>query len=90
MVHGRQHSAVAACAAPGVDPEWFWPESPDPLPSDADWLDMQRALALCALCTATESCRALFWTQRDDAGGIWFGTTQGQRARARVMKGRAA
>lgn len=90
MVRGTQRDGRAACAMPGVDPEWWWPVSPDPVPSDSDWPDVQRALALCALCTATEYCRALFATQRDDDGGIWFGTTEGQRARARSQEGQAA
>lgn len=72
-----------ACAAPDVDPEWFWPVSPDPSPADSDWPAVQQALALCAACPAAESCRALLLSQRTDAGGIWFGTTEAQRAQAR-------
>lgn len=80
----------AACAATGVDPEWWWPESPDPVASDSEWAGVQRALALCSACLTVQACRALFASQPADVGGIWFGTTEGQRARARARKEQAA
>jgi hypothetical protein len=72
----------AACAAPDVDPEWWWPASPDPLPSDANWPQVKRALNACARCPVLDRCREAFKAQPRDEGGIWFGTTPTQRARA--------
>lgn len=92
MIAAQTLHARAACAAPEVDPEWWWPTSPDPIASDLDWPNVKRALDACAACPVIEGCRELFLTQPRDEGGIWFGTTPAQRGRTAFLakRGEAA
>lgn len=87
-----QSLAGAACAGPEVDPEWWWPASPDPVWSDRDWPQVKRAVDACAACPVAARCREVFAAQPRDEGGIWFGTTPAQRARTAFLakRGEAA
>ncbi len=61
--------AGAACARPGVDPEWFFPVG-DPGAEE-------RARAVCAGCPVRDACLA--YAMEHAVQGIWAGTTTEER-----------
>lgn len=60
---------AAACRAPGVDPEWFFPESAE---------DRRRAVAVCRTCPVAAECLAAA-DGDDDRWGVRGGLTAWQR-----------
>ena len=60
---------VTPCAAPGADPDWWFPVS-------GDRLSALRAQRLCALCPVRASCLTGA-ADRKEAAGIWGGVNFG-------------
>lgn len=76
---------LAACRAPGTDPELFFPVS------ETGMASRQVALAktVCARCPVTDQC--LDWAVRTgEPEGIWGGTTPSERRRLRRRRLRVA
>lgn len=67
----------AACAAPGVDPEWFFPSDPG--------LAGNRAKAVCKGCPVQAQC--LETALLEPIQGIWGGTSESQRVAMRRERG---
>lgn len=65
-----------------TDPEMFWPNVGE-YPAEA--------LALCRRCPVLGDCRELFFAgPGPDVGGVWFGTTHGERRGHRREQRRSA
>jgi WhiB family transcriptional regulator, redox-sensing transcriptional regulator len=74
----------AACRTPAVDPEVFFPVSESGLAAR----QVVAAKAICVRCPVTGDCLA--WALREEATGIWGGTTTEERRllrRARQLDG---
>jgi WhiB family transcriptional regulator, redox-sensing transcriptional regulator len=68
----------AACARPGINPEWFFPE-----PGGSG----RRARRICIRCPVREPCLAdalAVPTEQDSHGGIRAGTSARERQRMRA------
>lgn len=63
----------AACCSPAVDPETFFPISESGVGAG----QVAAAKAICARCPAAGDCLA--WAVREEAAGIWGGTTPEER-----------
>ena len=70
----------AACRAPGVDPEWFWPDRGRP-----DTAEVARAI--CATCPVRAECLDDVLAQHSHTGGIWGGTNEKERRKLRQEMG---
>jgi WhiB family redox-sensing transcriptional regulator len=67
----------AACARPGIDPEWFFPQR---------GRSARRATRICARCPVQAPCLAdalAAPAEQDEHGGIRAGTSARERARMR-------
>lgn len=64
----------AACRAPDVDPNWFFPERGE---------RVAEARAVCARCPVVEECRA---AGAREHFGIWGGTSERQRRAMRKTR----
>lgn len=68
----------AACRAPGVDPELFFPVG-----ETGPALDLIRqAKAVCARCPVIDQCRE-YALRAGEPDGVWGGMTTSERQRAR-------
>ena len=68
----------AACRAPGVDPDLFFPASDTPPPAQ-----VSAARKICSRCPVKARC--LQWAlQTGEPAGIWAGTTPAERRMLRT------
>ncbi len=76
-LQGRDWRQLAACARPGVDPEWFFPNS-------QDGAKIRRAKRICADCAVKAPCLADALSRSPNSDfGIYGGTTPQQRVHLR-------
>lgn len=68
----------AACSAPEVDPEWFFPVNPGNAGN--------RAKAICNNCEVKQQCLTV--ALREPVRGIWGGTSEHQREKLRSEMGK--
>ena len=64
------------CASPGVDPELFFPETPEDI-----YHNTRKAKAICNTCVFVEDC--LEYALDNDVVGIWGATTPTERKNIR-------
>ena len=67
----------AACRAPGIDPDWFFPQRGDQ-PSQT-----RQAKQICLVCPERDACREWAVSAPIWLAGVWGGTTGRDRVRLR-------